>query len=80
MADSGTNQRTGAQVEQNINGRDEQDDFSEGLDEDATPPTAPRYPISHRRLTAVEVPAIVQDVDRAIKAFGRHSALSHVSN
>lgn len=40
---------------------------------------APRYPIASRGLSAVEIPAVVQNVDRAIKAFGRVSSLTHVS-
>lgn len=40
---------------------------------------APRYPIPSRELGAVEVPALIQNVDRAVKAFGRVPDLSHVS-
>jgi hypothetical protein len=40
---------------------------------------APRYPVASRDLSAVEIPAVVQNVDRAIKAFGRVPSLSHVS-
>ncbi|KOS17186.1 Transcription factor tau subunit sfc1 [Escovopsis weberi] len=39
---------------------------------------APRYPIPHRDLSAVEIPAVVEDVDRAVKAFGRVPNLRHV--
>lgn len=39
---------------------------------------APRYPISQRNLGTVEVPAVVKDVDRAVKAFGRVPSLKHV--
>ncbi|PHH70908.1 hypothetical protein CDD82_6853 [Ophiocordyceps australis] len=39
---------------------------------------APRYPLPCRPLTAVEIPAVVNNVDRAIKAFGRSPSLSHV--
>ena len=40
---------------------------------------APRYPIPSRELSAVEVPAIINNIDRAVKAFGRVPDLSHVS-
>lgn len=40
---------------------------------------APRYAIPPRELTAVEIPAVVEDVDRAVKAFGRVPSLRHVS-
>lgn len=40
---------------------------------------APRYPIPSRRLAAVEIPAVVNNIDRAVKAFGRVPSLSHVS-
>ncbi|KAG5942763.1 hypothetical protein E4U53_007168, partial [Claviceps sorghi] len=30
---------------------------------------APRYRVAHRHLAAVEIPAVVENVDRAIKAF-----------
>ena len=40
---------------------------------------APRYPIPRRKLSAVEIPAVVQNMDRAVKAFGRVSTLNHVS-
>lgn len=41
---------------------------------------APRYPIPRTKLSAVEVPAVIQNLDRAIKAFGRVPTLNHVSN
>lgn len=40
---------------------------------------APRYPVASRDLSAVEIPAVVQNVDRAVKAFGRVPSLTHVS-
>lgn len=40
---------------------------------------APRYLIPSRSMGAVEVPAVVNNVDRAIKAFGRVRSLAHVS-
>lgn len=40
---------------------------------------APRYPIPHRKLAAVEVLAVVKDPDRMVKAFGRVPSLNHVS-
>ncbi|KAG6014469.1 hypothetical protein E4U54_005262 [Claviceps lovelessii] len=39
---------------------------------------APRYRIAHRHLAAVEIPAVVENVDRTIKAFGRNPTLAHV--
>ncbi|KAK5993941.1 Transcription factor tau subunit sfc1 [Cladobotryum mycophilum] len=39
---------------------------------------APRYPIVHREFSAVEVPAVVENIDRAVKAFGRVPTLRHV--
>lgn len=68
--------RRGAEASVDEDG-ERQDKFLGNLDEDATTTTAPRYPIPRRRLAAVEVPAIVRNVDRAIKAFGRNSALPH---
>ncbi|UKZ72743.1 hypothetical protein TrVFT333_000377 [Trichoderma virens FT-333] len=40
---------------------------------------APRYAIPSRELTAVEIPAVVEDIDRAVKAFGRAPSLRHVT-
>lgn len=40
---------------------------------------APRYVVPHRDLAAVEFPAVIQDVDRAVKTFGRLPTLQHVS-
>lgn len=40
---------------------------------------APRYEVPSRDLGAVEFPAIIHDVDRALRAFGRVPSLSHVS-
>lgn len=40
---------------------------------------APRYSIPQRHLSAVEIPAVVENVDRTIKAFGRNATLAHVS-
>jgi general transcription factor 3C polypeptide 5 (transcription factor C subunit 1) len=39
---------------------------------------APTYRIPRRELGAVEIPAVVKNVDRAIKAFGRVTSLAHV--
>ena len=47
-----------------------------------TPPAdrgAPRYLIARREFGAVEIPAVVQNVDRAVQAFGRVPSLEHVS-
>ncbi|QPG97016.1 hypothetical protein C2857_005628 [Epichloe festucae Fl1] len=38
---------------------------------------APRYRIAHRHLSAIEIPAVVENVDRAVKAFGRVPTLAH---
>ncbi|KAH8176994.1 RNA polymerase III transcription factor (TF)IIIC subunit domain-containing protein [Sarocladium implicatum] len=38
---------------------------------------APRYQIPGREMGAVELPAVVHDVDRAIRAFGRVPSLAH---
>ena len=46
---------------------------------DASQDGAPRYPIPSRDLAAVEVPAVVENIDLAVKAFGRVSSLTHVS-
>lgn len=40
---------------------------------------APRYSIPRRDLTAVEIPAVVENIDRAVRAFGRVPSLRHVS-
>lgn len=40
---------------------------------------APRYAIPRRELTAVEIPAVVENIDRAVRAFGRVPSLRHVS-
>ncbi|UKZ70601.1 uncharacterized protein TrAtP1_011576 [Trichoderma atroviride] len=39
---------------------------------------APRYAIPRRDLTAVEIPAVVENIDRAVRAFGRVPSLRHV--
>ncbi|KAK7402737.1 tau 95 subunit of transcription factor TFIIIC [Neonectria punicea] len=44
----------------------------------APPDAAPRYSVPNRLLGAVEIPAVVQNVDRAVKAFGRVPSLQHV--
>ena len=40
---------------------------------------APKYTVPSRELTAVEIPAIVENPDRAVRAFGRVASLAHVS-
>lgn len=40
---------------------------------------APRYTIAPRALAAVEIPAVVENIDRTVKAFGRVPTLEHVS-
>ncbi|KAG6208044.1 hypothetical protein E4U50_003481 [Claviceps purpurea] len=54
---------SGSQPTQRLSGQDE---------------GAPRYSIPQRHLSAVEIPAIVENVDRTIKAFGRNATLAHV--
>lgn len=44
----------------------------------APPDAAPKYTVPNRVLGAVEIPAVVENVDRAIKAFGRRPDLQHV--
>jgi general transcription factor 3C polypeptide 5 (transcription factor C subunit 1) len=44
----------------------------------APPDMAPKYTVPNRILGAVEIPAVVNDVDRAVQAFGRVSSLQHV--
>jgi general transcription factor 3C polypeptide 5 (transcription factor C subunit 1) len=39
---------------------------------------APRFPIAQRTLAAVEIPAVVENIDRTVKAFGRVPNLAHV--
>ncbi|KAG6041593.1 hypothetical protein E4U41_003330 [Claviceps citrina] len=39
---------------------------------------APRYRIPPRHLSAVEIPAVVENVDRAVQALGRNPTLAHV--
>ncbi|KJZ80427.1 hypothetical protein HIM_00277 [Hirsutella minnesotensis 3608] len=53
----------------------EHDELDELEDNDDV---APRYNIAPRRLAAVEIPAVVNNIDRAVKAFGRVASLSHV--
>lgn len=51
---------------------------SQGIARDAEN-GAPRYAIPQRELTAVEIPAVVENIDRAVRAFGRVPSLRHVS-
>ncbi|EXU97841.1 RNA polymerase III transcription factor (TF)IIIC subunit [Metarhizium robertsii] len=39
---------------------------------------APRFRIPPRDLAAVEIPAVVENIDRAVKAFGRVPSLEHL--
>lgn len=41
---------------------------------------APRFRIAPRVLAAVEIPAVVENIDRTVKAFGRVPTLAHVSS
>ncbi|PHH88603.1 hypothetical protein CDD83_7330 [Cordyceps sp. RAO-2017] len=49
----------------------------ETTDDDEASDSAPRYEVPSRRLAAVELPAVVKNIDRAVKAFGRVPSLSH---
>ncbi|KYK57272.1 Transcription factor IIIC, subunit 5 [Drechmeria coniospora] len=39
---------------------------------------APRYAVPSRYLAAVEIPAVVENIERAVNAFGRVPSLAHV--
>ncbi|KAM3464395.1 hypothetical protein NHJ6243_002451 [Beauveria neobassiana] len=45
---------------------------------DAPSQNAPIYIIPNRKIAAVEIPAVVQNIDRAISAFGRVPSFEHV--
>ncbi|OAA38444.1 Transcription factor IIIC, subunit 5 [Beauveria brongniartii RCEF 3172] len=45
---------------------------------DASSQNAPIYLIPNRKIAAVEIPAVVQNIDRAISAFGRVPSFEHV--
>lgn len=45
---------------------------------DVAAQNAPTYTIPNTEIAAVEIPAVVQDIDRAIKAFGRLPSFEHV--
>ncbi|KAM3470148.1 hypothetical protein MY5147_006585 [Beauveria neobassiana] len=45
---------------------------------DASSQNAPIYIIPNRKIAAVEIPAVVQNIDRAISAFGRVPSFEHV--
>lgn len=47
---------------------------------DTAAQNAPVYTIPNTEIAAVEIPAVVQDIDRAIKAFGRVSSFEHVGH
>ena len=57
---------------------DETGDAPHALPGSQTDSGAPRYSIPHRKIGAVEIPAVVKNVDRAVKAFGRSGSLTHV--
>ena len=61
---------------------DNQDEFLEDeIDSRRAAPRdgAPKYTIPPRVLGAVEIPAVVENVDRAVKAFGRTPTFHQVS-
>ncbi|KAK8149909.1 tau 95 subunit of transcription factor TFIIIC [Beauveria asiatica] len=45
---------------------------------DTSSQNAPIYIIPNRKIAAVEIPAVVQNIDRAISAFGRVPSFEHV--
>ncbi|QPC79228.1 hypothetical protein HYE68_009980 [Fusarium pseudograminearum] len=55
-----------------------EDDHGERASESVHPDSAPRYMIPERVIGAIEFPAIVENPDRAVKAFGRVPHLQHV--
>lgn len=57
---------------------DEARDTPDSVPGSQTDGGAPRYTIPQRTIGAVEVPAVVKNVDRAVKAFGRFGSLTHV--
>lgn len=54
------------------------DDNGERASSSVHPDSAPRYTIPERVIGAVEIPAVVNNPDRAVKTFGRHPHLQHV--
>jgi general transcription factor 3C polypeptide 5 (transcription factor C subunit 1) len=54
-----------------------EDDHGERASESVHPDSAPRYLIPERVIGAVEFPAVVENPDRAVKAFGRVPHLQH---
>lgn len=51
----------------------------ERTDEPTNTDSASRYTVPTRIVGAVEIPAVVENVDRAVKAFGRVPNLQHVN-
>ncbi|KAJ3482169.1 hypothetical protein NLG97_g7639 [Lecanicillium saksenae] len=45
---------------------------------DGTTQTAPTYTIPNKEIAAVEIPAVVQNIDRAVNAFGRMPSFEHL--
>ncbi len=45
---------------------------------DVAAQNAPIYTIPNTEVAAVEIPAVVKNIDRAIKAFGRVASFEHV--
>lgn len=46
---------------------------------DTATQNAPTYTVPNTNIAAVEIPAVVQNIERAISAFGRVSSFDHVS-
>ncbi|TDZ68428.1 Transcription factor tau subunit sfc1 [Colletotrichum trifolii] len=73
-------------VNDNVNGDEEMDDEVQREQEAPRGPepsqthsnSAPRYPIPKRNMSAVEIPMIVMNLDRAEKAFGNISTFQNV--
>lgn len=55
-----------------------EDDNGERASSSVHPDSAPRFTIPERVIGAVEIPAVVENPDRAVKAFGRVPNLQHV--
>lgn len=55
-----------------------ENDNGERANDSVHPDSAPRYTVPSRAIGAVEIPAVVENIDRTIKAFGRVPNLQHV--
>ncbi|KAG5813118.1 hypothetical protein H9Q74_003833 [Fusarium xylarioides] len=55
-----------------------ENDNGERANDSVHPDSAPRYTVPSRAIGAVEIPAVVENIDRTVKAFGRVPNLQHV--